>query len=161
MSWPTVLRKYPRAPSTPVLPSDFDRHAYDDILQTVTRQGFIDCLGDDLIPARYDNGAYTVLDGWSAVNSRLFRPKTRRQRFTVAAAQHQAAYEQWLRNRQLERERISDVEWKREETRRDAVQEELWRRIEQGHDEEARQRRIEAQRKRLNIIRRRYYAEFH
>lgn len=91
-----------------VLTPDFDEGVYDDILETVRRQGFFDCLGSDLIRAEYKNDFPIVVE-----NDPRYR--ARRERAAAKAEKQRAERVEWFRRR---REEEAEVERQAAELRR-------------------------------------------
>jgi hypothetical protein len=132
-----VLRSYTPTGRSAYLSPFWDAGAYDDILDAIRRQGFFDSMGSDLVPSNYDNGIFVTL-GEQRTNYLFGAPKyfpvrtsSRKTRSHShiygskgkAHRKHRAEIEQerWeaaQREKQRERQRISDALWLAEEQQR-------------------------------------------
>jgi hypothetical protein len=109
-----IVWRHPPFPSP--LAREFDAGAYDGIIETIRRQGFLDCLGCDLIPARQIHG--TAYEGGILTANRAKQREAREAEQIAAWRRGEADRETAQRYRNLERQRIADEQWKADEAAR-------------------------------------------
>jgi hypothetical protein len=106
-----IVWRVPRTVS--LLPLDFDDGAYDAIVATTRRQGFLDALACDLVPSRQDHG--NAYDSHVAATVRERERAAREEEWRQGKAERDAARE---REVNLLRQRIADEQWGAEDARR-------------------------------------------